>query len=139
MAIFVVQNPVVTVNGVDLSDHCQSVTITTERDEVEATAFGATNKVTLAGLGDATMECEFQADFAAGKTDATLWPLSSSTTPFTVSVKSTSAATSTTNPLFSMSALLFSYSPIDGSMGDLSTTTVTFKNASQAGITRATI
>lgn len=138
MAIFVISNPVVTINAVDLSDHISSVTISTEREEVDVTAFGATSKTTLAGLGDATMEMEAFQDFAAGEVDATLWPLSSTTTPFTVSVKHTSAATSATNPLYSMSALLFSYSPMDGSMGEASTTTLTFRNAAQAGLTRAT-
>jgi hypothetical protein len=138
MAKFVIKDPVVTINGVDLSDHISSATIETTRAEVDVTAFGSVNTETLAGLGDASMTFAVFQDFAAGEVDATLWPLSTSNTPVTVSVKHTNAATSATNPLYSMSALLFNYSPLDGAIGDASTTNVTFKNASQAGLTRAT-
>lgn len=138
MAKFVIKTPIVLINAVDHSDHISSVTISTERDEVEVTAFGASNKEILAGLGDATIEMEAFQDFAAGELDVSLWPLSTTDVPFTVSVKATNSATSATNPLYSMSALLFSYNPIDGAIGEASTTTLTFRNAASAGLTRAT-
>ncbi len=138
MAKFVLKNPIITVNAVDLSDHFSEVSIETSRDEVDVTAFGAVNKEMVAGLGDATITGTVFQDYAAGEIDATLWPLSTSDTPFTVSVKATSAATSTTNPLYSMSSLLYTYNPVSGSVGEAATTPVTFRNASQAGLTRAT-
>lgn len=136
MAKFVLKNPVITVNAVDLSDHFSEVTIETSRDEVDVTAFGAANKETLAGLGDATITGTVFQDFAAGEIDATLWPLSTSDTPFVVAVKPTNAAISATNPEYQMTSLLFNYSPIAGSVGAASTTTVTFRNASQTGLVR---
>lgn len=138
MAKIVLKTATVTVNAVDITDHVSQVTIETERDEVDVTAMGAANKEILAGLGDATITLSVFQDFAAGEIDATMWPLSTSDTPFTVTVKPTSAATSATNPLYSMSSLLLSYSPLDGSVGEASTTELTFRNASQAGLTRAT-
>ena len=138
MAIGPLLTAVVTINAVDLSDHVKSVSIETEREELDATAMGAVNKVVMAGLGDATITMTVLADYAAGEIDATLWPLSSTTTPFTVTVKPSSAATSATNPLYSMSALLFNYSPISGSVGEMNETQISFRNASQAGLTRAT-
>jgi len=66
---------------------------------------------------------------------ATLYPLSNSNTPFVVTVKPTSAATSTTNPQFSMTCLLYGYTPLSGSIGDLSSMEVEFRNAAQAGMT----
>lgn len=138
MAHFVLKDAVVTVDGVNLSDHVSEVSIETERDEVDVTAMGANNKVFVAGLGDATITATMFQDFAAAEVDATLWPLSSSNTPFVVSVKATSGATSPTNPLYSMTSLMYGYSPLDGSIGDASSTEVTFRNASQAGLTRAT-
>lgn len=136
MAKFVLKTAVVTINAVDLSDHFSEITIETERDEVDVTAFGAANKELLAGLGDATITGTAFQDFAAGELDATLWPLSTSDTPFTVAVKPTNAAISATNPEYQMSALLFTYSPIAGAVGQASTTEVTFRNASQAGLVR---
>jgi hypothetical protein len=55
MAKFVLTNASVSVNGVDLSDHVQSVTVETTRDDVEVTAMGATYKSYLGGLGDANI------------------------------------------------------------------------------------
>ena len=138
MAHFVMKDAVVTVDGVNLSDHVSEVSMETERDEVDVTAMGANNRVFVAGLGDATMTVTFFQDFAAAEVDATLWPLSTTNTAFVVSIKASSAATSATNPLFSMTALMYGYSPLSGGIGDASSTEVTFRNAAQAGLTRAT-
>lgn len=137
MAKIVLRDARVEVNGVNLSDHVSEVSIETSRDEVDVTAFGANNKEMLAGLGDATITMTVFQDFAAASVDATLWPLSSTTTPFTVKVRPTTNAISATNPEYSMSALMFSYSPIAGSVGEASSTEVEFRNATQAGLTRA--
>lgn len=136
MAKFVLKTPVVTINGVDLSDHVSSATIETSRDEVDVTAFGAANKEILAGLGDVTITLEMFQDFAAAEVDATLWPLSTTDTPFTVAIKPTNGAISATNPEYQLSALMFTYAPINGAVGEASATTVTFRNASQTGLVR---
>lgn len=126
----------VEINGVDLSDHISEVTIETSRAENDITAFGAVNRVTVAGLGDATITMTAFQDFAAAEVDATLWPLSSSDTPFNVFVRPTTGAISATNPEYQMSSLLFEYSPIAGSVGEPLTTPLTFRNASQSGLVR---
>jgi hypothetical protein len=136
MAKFVYKTAVVQINAVDLSDHVRNVVITTSRDEVDVTCFGATNKEILAGLGDVTITMEVLPDFAAGEVDATLWPLSSSDTPFTVAVKPTNGAISATNPEFQLSSLLLEYTPIDATVGEAAPTTITFRNASQTGLVR---
>jgi hypothetical protein len=136
MARFVIKTPVITVNGVDLSDHCSEVTIVTTRPEVDITSFQAAFAETLAGIGDATISATFYQDYAAGKVDATLWPLSSSDTPFVVTVKATNAAVGATNPRFDMTCLLFEYTPMGGAIGTASQTPVTFRNAAAAGLTR---
>ncbi len=138
MATFVLKDAVVMIDNVNLSDHISEVSIETERDEVDVTAMGATSKVNVAGLGDATITMTLFQDFAATKVDATLWPLSSTNTPFIVTIKATSAVTSATNPLYSMTCLMYGYSPLSGGIGDASSTEVTFRNAAQAGLTRAT-
>lgn len=134
MAKFVLKNAVITIDGDDHSDHISEVTIETERDEVDVTAFGASNKEILAGLGDATITMQAFQDFASNKLNQNLWALSKSDTAFEVTVKPTNAATSATNPKFTMQALLFSYSPIAGAVGEASTTELTFRNAAQAGL-----
>lgn len=138
MSIFALTDAYILINGVVLSDHARSVTIEDTRDQVDFTAFGATNKTYGKGLGDGKFTVEFYQDFAAAKTHATLQPLISSTTPFTIEVRATSAARSTTNPAFVMTALLFNYNGLSGSVGDASTFTAEFQNASQTGITYPT-
>lgn len=139
MAKLLLLDCVISVNGVTLSDHADSVTITSSKDLQEITAFGASYKSNLVGLGDATMEVEFQQDFAAASVDATLWPLHSASTVFSVEVRPTSAAVSATNPKYTMAAaVLPEFTPLAGGVGEVSKTSVTFQNAGQTGIVRAT-
>lgn len=138
MAITVLTDAYVSINGVTLSDHARKVTVEDNRDTVDITAFGATSKAITKGLGDAKITCEFYQDFAAGKIHATLQPLVSSSTPITVEVRPTSAARSATNPAAVMSGLLMNYNMLDGSVGDASTMTAEFVNAAQAGMTYPT-
>ena len=72
MAISVLTDAFVSMNGVTLSDHATKVTIEDMRDQVDITAFGATNKAYTKGLGDAKITVDFLQDFAAGKVHATL-------------------------------------------------------------------
>jgi hypothetical protein len=139
MAVTVLTDAYVSVNNVDLSDHVTSVTIETTDDDVEITAMGATAKAYAKGLGDANITVTFLQDFAAGKVDATLWPLKSSATTFPVAVRSSKTAVrSPTNPEYQLTAALFGYNPLDGGIGDASSTDVVFRNASQAGLQRLT-
>lgn len=138
MAIFTMVDCFISVNGVTLSDHAKAVTIEDSRDVVDITAFGATNKTVAKGLGDGKFTVDFYQDFAAAKTHATLQPLISSTTPITVEVRATSAARSATNPGIVMTALLFNYNPLAGSIGDASAFSAVFQNASQTGVTYPT-
>lgn len=136
MAKFVLKNAVVVINGVDLSNRVSSVTIETEFDAQDATAMGGNYREIVQGMGDATMTFEVFQDFAAGNVDATLFPLSQSGATFLVQVKPTNGAISATNPEYQMTGVLLSYSPIDGAVGDLSTTSVEIQNASQTGLVR---
>jgi hypothetical protein len=138
MGKFVLKNASVVINGVDLSNHCSKVTIATTFDDVDMTSFGDTYKEHAQGMGDATMTFTFFQDFAAGSLDATLWPLSQSGSTFLISVKPTSAAVSSTNPRYDMNGILLSYNPIDGGVGDASSTDVSIPNGAQSGLTRNT-
>jgi hypothetical protein len=136
MAKYVLKDAYVSVNSVDLSDHVSSVTIETTRDEVDVTAMGNDYKEILFGISDATATVAFFQDHAAGEVDATLFPLSTSDTPFPLAIRPNSGAISATNPEFQMSVLMANYSPIAGDVGSASTTDVTFRNAAQTGLVR---
>jgi hypothetical protein len=138
MAISTLTNVYVSVNGTDLSNHVQSVKIETTDDQVEITAMGALAKVYAKGLGDANFQITFYQDWAAASTDAVLFPLKASSTPFTVGIRPVNSARSVTNPEYQLTALLFGYNPMDASVADVATTAVTFQNASQSGMSRLT-
>lgn len=139
MGKLVLKAATIVINAVDFTDHADSVTIETQFDEVESTAFDNSNfKEYQQGLGDATVTIGLQQDFAVGEVDATCWPLAINGTSFTVTVKPTAAAVSTSNPLYTMTGRLFNYSPLDGSIGDLSKTEVAIRNAAATGLVRTT-
>lgn len=138
MGKVVLLDAVVTVDAVELSDHADKVTITSSKDLVETTSFGAVSKQNLIGLGDATIAVEFFQDFDASSVDATLWPLHESGETFDVVIKPTSGGVSATNPSYTMTAVLPEFAPLDAGVGEASKVTVTFQNAGADGITRAT-
>jgi len=125
MAQIVLTDVDVEVNSVDLSDHVTSVTINFDVDAVEITAMGDTAHKFTGGLTNASATIEFQQDFASSSVDDTISPLVGTTT--TVVILPTSDAVSATNPSYTLtSTYVASYQPIDGSVGDLSTTSVEF-------------
>ncbi len=130
-------NPQITVDGVDLSNHCSQVEIVDSADEVDVTGFGASNKEILLGLGDGTMSATFFQDFATGSVDATLAHLQGSNSTFVVEVVAhKGTAVSDQNPKYRMTAVLPEYRPLSGSVGEASTIEASFRNASQSGIQR---
>lgn len=142
MAKFVLRDAYVTVNGTDLSDHVSSVTITTTRPEVDVTSMGDAFQSFVGGIPDATIEVAYFQDFAASSVDQVHWPLvtTSADANFYVFVRGKKAtAGSSTNPGYLMSALILGdYNPIAGDVGSALTTTVTYRNAAAAGITKMT-
>lgn len=138
MAIVMSNDVSLTVNSVDLSDHVREITVSMSAEDLDATAMGATSRAHAVGLRDDRVEVTFLQDYAASKVDATLRGLVSSSTGFAVVVKPTSAAASATNPSYTMTALLFDYSPIDATVGEISAPEVTFLPAPGSRITVAT-
>lgn len=138
MAKRVFKDAVLTVDGTDLSDHASEVSLEDTADEVELTGFQSDYREYGQGLKDATITVSFFQDFDASSVDSVLFPLYDSGGTFDVVVKASTAATSATNPDYTMTSRLFSYAPIGGAVGDALQFEATFRNASQSGITRGT-
>ena len=138
MAKLVLTNAQVLVNAVDISNHVQSVDIEGVRDEVDVTSMGDVNKEIVLGLGDVTVTVTVFNDYAVGNIDSQMFSLWQTNTPFTVEVRPVNGARSTSNPGYTMSALLPTYHPINGSTGDAVTSDLVFRNAAQAGLARNT-
>lgn len=124
MAKVVLLNPVVTINAVDLSDHITSITIDENYDEVETTAFGDTARTRVAGLGDHSVSIDFQQDFASNEVEQTIDGLVGTVTAITA--KGKNAAVAADNPEFQFSALVTSWQPLNGAVGELATASVTW-------------
>jgi hypothetical protein len=138
MAKIILRDAVITVDGTDLSTRANQVSIEDTADEVELTGFQSKYKEFDQGLKDATITVTFLQDFATGSVDAILQPLYANGGTFTVDVKAGTAATSATNPKYSLLSRLYSYGAIGGAIGDALTIQATFRNGGTVGVTRAT-
>lgn len=115
------------INGVDLSDHIASITLTTTEDVVDTTGFSSTSaagRTRIAGLADNSVALEFHQDFATSNVEQTIYPLLGTTT--TVIVRPTSAVQSATNPSYTFTALVSEWQPLSGAVGELATASVTW-------------
>jgi hypothetical protein len=124
MAIQILTNCQCILNSVDLSNHVTSVSVEYSYADIDTTAFGQTAKTRLAGLGDHKITLNLQNDLAAGSVYATIQPLIGSTCSF--NFKTLNQATSTVNPAFTGVCLVTDYKPLDGKVGDLNVTSITW-------------
>jgi len=125
MAIFLQNNVGVKINSVDLSDHITSVTLTQNFDELEVTALGDSAHKFVKGLEASTLTLNFLNDFAAASVQATLQSAYGTTvTAVLLPVKGT--AVSATNPLYTVSIIVNNLTPLNGAVGDISTSSMTF-------------
>jgi len=125
MAIFLQNNVGVKINSVDLSDHITSVQLTQNFDELEVTALGDTAHKFAKGLEASTLTLDFLNDFAAANVQATLQAAYGTTvTAVLIPVKGT--AVSATNPLYTVSIIVNNLTPLNGAVGDISTSSMSF-------------
>ena len=122
-------NPTVTINSVALTDQCTSATINYVYEQLETTAFGDTARKfggsTVTSLQNNSVEVELYQSYAASETEATIYGLVGITT--NIVIAPASGAASSTNPIYTLTgAYLESHTPINASLGELSTITLTF-------------
>ncbi len=122
-------NPVVTINSVALTDQCTSAVVTFALDQLETTTFGDVARkfgaATVTSLQNNTIEVELFQSYAASETEATIYGLVGITT--TVIVAPASGVASATNPIYTLTGCyLASHTPINASLGELSSITLTF-------------
>lgn len=125
-------NPALTINSVDLTDQATSAVLTFAYDQLETTSFGQTARVfggsTVTSLQNNTFEVELFQSYAASETEASIYSLVGVQTTITVSPTAAGLATpSATAPKYTLTgAYLASHTPINASLGELSTITLTF-------------
>lgn len=126
MAKYVVTEPVVVFAGSTVTSSCAKVTITLEADDVETTAFGGNGwRTRIGGLKQGTVDFDFHQDFAIGSIDSLLNTNFGGTCAVKVRPGGT-AAIGSSNPEYQFDVLVVQNIPIDASVGDLATLSVSF-------------
>jgi hypothetical protein len=120
MARIVLTNVAVTFGTTDISSYVTSVTLGSTYDVVETTAFGNTARTRVAGLADNSVALEFNQDYAAGALEAVIYPTLGTAVSITV------RPVAGTSPVYSFSALVSEWTPLNGAVGELATASVTW-------------
>lgn len=125
MSVTYLSNPVVTVNSVSLTDQCTAATYTQRFDQLEATAFGDSDRKFVKGLENNELTLTLYMSYATSETYQTLAGLVGTQT--TVRVQPAAPPDSATNPGFILTNCFLAELPvINASMGELSTIDITF-------------
>lgn len=137
MAVYAATDHKITLNGTNLSNVLQSVSLDLSADEIETTAFGSGWRTRIQGLKSGSVTLNFFQDFGASSVDSTISGLFNNATPYgTVVVTPTSSAVSATNPAWTAICLVSQYQPFSASVGDIATLSVTWPTSGT--VTRAT-
>lgn len=139
MATQIFKNGFVSINGNDLSSDVQSVEISRSVEQQDDTTMGDNTRSVKGGLKGWSATVTFVQDFANAALDSILDPLVGTTVP--IIVRPDAGAVSTSNPNYSGNALVASYNPIGGSVGDLNVCTVELiasKGSGDADLDRTT-
>jgi predicted secreted protein len=112
----------------DLHPYVRSITINYAAEIQDKTAMTDTFRSRIAGLKTWDVTIEWNQDYADGLVDDELFALVGvSSTACWMVIKPTTAAAAVTNPRFYGRAVLESYSPVSGAVGDLATVSTVFQ------------
>jgi hypothetical protein len=118
-------NPNLTINSVDLTDQCTSASINYTVESLENTSFGKTARTYTGGLQNNSVTVTLYQSYTASETEASIYNLVGTTT--TLVLLPVTGAVSATNPSYTLTgAYLESHTPINASLGTLSTIDLTF-------------
>lgn len=125
----------ITLGGTDLSSSLRAFEFGEGANMQTAAAHGDDWEWFEEGLRTGVMTCEFWQDYTSGGVDDTISGLQATT--FTVVWKPTSSAVSSTNPSFTATMGIESYTRAQGTIGERAFCSVTLALAADTGITRA--
>jgi hypothetical protein len=127
-------NPALKIATVDLTDQCTAATLTYNVEALENTAFGSTARTYTAGLANNSITVTLYQSYAAAETEVSVYSLVG--TQVTIEISPTAAGLATpsaTAPKYTLTgAYLESHTPINASLGELSTIDLTFTGGTLA-------
>lgn len=124
-------NPIVKIGAVDISDQCTSANLSQKLVALQNNAFGSTAITYTSGLQDNTLTLELYWSTAASETYATFKSLVG-TEIASVTIQGTSAATSATNPIGTLTNSYLEELPVVYTLGELSKCTIVLRGGSFA-------
>jgi hypothetical protein len=121
-------NPAITINSVDLTDQCTSVVLNYVSEQLENTTFSNTSRSFTSGLFSNTVVVSMYQSYAAAETEASIYSLVGTTTTIVISPTAAGLVTpSATAPKYTLTGTFLSaHTPINASLGELSTIDLTF-------------
>ena len=126
MAKFVVTATTVTMGGDDISTACARAELVINAAEVETTDFGSGGFTeVIGGLKSGTLSLDFHQDFGTDAVSTLFLDTVGTVVVFTL-IAGNGTTASTTTPLYTVSALITSFTPVSGAVGDLGTFSVSF-------------
>ena len=131
MAEFVLDDAFVSIGGNDVSANVKSLTINYSAAVQDITAMGDLTTINIGGLKDWSVDVEFNQDFTAAALDSILFPLVG--TSVALIIRPDSAVKGANNPEFTGNAILATYPPLGGSVGDAAGTSVSLMSAGTLG------
>jgi hypothetical protein len=121
-------------NGTDLSEYMRKCEVTVEVEDKDVTTYASLGwKEVLGGLKSGELGIEFLQDVAATEIDSIMWPLLGTVVPFVTRLDQ--AAVGASNPSYSGSVLVKSWNPVEGSVGDEASVSVSYPTS--GAVTRA--
>jgi hypothetical protein len=132
MSSVYLSNPALLINSVNLTDQATSAVLTFTLEQLETTAFGDSGRLYggagTTSLQNNTFEVTLYQSYAATETEATIYGLVGIQTTIVVSPTAAGLVTpSASTPKYTLTnCYLESHTPINATLGELSTVTLTF-------------
>lgn len=127
-------NPVVTVNSVALTGWCTAATMTRVLESLDTTSFGSTSREYSSGLANNEVTMSLFLTYGASEVYATLKSLVGTRT--TVTLKASSAATSATNPIHTLTGCYLESLPVlQTTLGEMSQIDITLTGGVYSEVT----
>jgi hypothetical protein len=125
-------NATVAIGAVDVSDQCQSVTLTVGFDQLETTAMGSNGRSYTKGLQSVDVTLTMFNSYGASEIEATLFDVCGDDA-VTLTISPSGTTESATNPEYTITgAFLSNFTPVVSSVGELSMVNVTFTGGTWA-------
>jgi hypothetical protein len=117
MPATIYKNAYLSLNGNDVSHSIQELELTYEVETQDNTTMGDDTRSSIGGLKNWSSNATFVQDFTAASVDSILFPLVGAIVP--IEIRPDNSAVGSANPKFTGYALVKSYNPLGGKVGDL--------------------